>query len=178
MQALEYIEGLADEEKPSFILVSDFEKFVLYDLVKPDSSVGKQNSTANGEQKKIRPSESVHRFSLQEFPEKIKLFSFMIGGEQKDYKKQLPVTIRAAERMGKLHDTLKRGRYKADDLHWLLVRLVYCLFAEDTGVFELPFFEDFIERTYQAGWGQYGATIDLVISDAQYPSRRKANQFE
>ena len=38
--------------------------------------------------------------------------------------------------MGKLHDALKASGYEGHDLERFLVRLVFCLFADDTGIFE------------------------------------------
>ena len=51
------------------------------------------------------------------------------------FKEQDPVNIKAAELMGKLHDALKAAGYDGHALEVLLVRLLFCLFADDTGIF-------------------------------------------
>ena len=47
--------------------------------------------------------------------------------------------------MGKIHDSLQSINYTGDDLDTLLVRLVFCLFADDTGIFNKGLFRDFLE---------------------------------
>ncbi|CAK8725354.1 Site-specific DNA-methyltransferase (adenine-specific) [Candidatus Electrothrix aarhusensis] len=55
-----------------------------------------------------------------------------------------PVNIRAAEKMGRLHDELKAIGYTGHDLERYLVRLLFCLFAEDTGIFEKNLLRDLV----------------------------------
>ncbi|MBC7688716.1 MAG: class I SAM-dependent DNA methyltransferase, partial [Aquabacterium sp.] len=55
------------------------------------------------------------------------------------------VNIAAAERMGKLHDKLRAAGYEGHELEVYLVRLVFCMFADDTNIFEKNTFLDFIE---------------------------------
>ena len=75
-------------------------------------------------------------FNLKELPEKVKHFGFLIGQVQKSYVADDPVNIEAAELMGELHDGLKKNGYDGHKLEIYLVRLVFCLFADDTGIFE------------------------------------------
>jgi hypothetical protein len=55
------------------------------------------------------------------------------------------VNIAAAEVMGKLHDKLKDIGYTGHPLELYLVRLLFCLFADDTSIFEKGIFLDYIE---------------------------------
>ena len=48
---------------------------------------------------------------------------------------QDPVNLKAAQRMGALHDRLKESGYEGHELELFLVRLLFCLFADDTGSF-------------------------------------------
>jgi hypothetical protein len=114
-QATDYFEGLADRDLPRFVLVSDFKRFRLWDLDK------------NIEQPE---------FTLAQLRDRIKLFGFVAGYEVQEIKPQDPVNLRAAETMGKLHDELEAGGYKGHALEVLLVRLLFCLFADDTGIFQ------------------------------------------
>ena len=79
-------------------------------------------------------------FTLPELIENIQLFASIAGYVKKVYKEQDPVNIQAAERMGKLHDKLKSIGYVGHDLELYLVRLLFCLFADDTGIFEQGIF--------------------------------------
>lgn len=129
-QATDYFHGIKEHDLPKYILVSDFEKFKLYDL----------------EEK------TEHSFLLSEFHQNIKLFGFVAGYQKRTFKEQDPVNIKAAEMMGKLHDELEKSGYKGHSLEVFLVRLLFCLFADDTGIFEKDTFRELIEnRTNEDG---------------------------
>jgi type II restriction/modification system DNA methylase subunit YeeA len=129
-QAKEYIDGLKEYEIPKYILVSDFENFRLYDL----------------------ETEIEKRFKLNELIHNVQHFGYLIGLEKKEFKEQDPANIKAAELMGKLHDRLKEIGYEGHPLEVYLVRLLFCLFADDTTIFNKQQFEDFIEqRTSEDG---------------------------
>ena len=129
-QAFDYFPGLKDSELPRYILACDFQTFQLYDLDEGEN----------------------WSFGLQELPDKIKLFSFIDGGIQHKFKDEDPVNIKASELMGDLHDALKAAGYEGHDLERFLVRLVFCLFADDTGIFERGILTQYIEtRTSEDG---------------------------
>ena len=129
-QAKDYFPGLKDRDAPRYILVSDFARLRLYDL---------EEGTE-------------HNFTLKEFYKNVKLFGFIAGYQTTSYKEQDAVNIKAAERMGRLHDKLKAIGYEGHALEVYLVRLLFCLFAEDTGIFERRQFQDLIEqRTAEDG---------------------------
>lgn len=60
----------------------------------------------------------------------------MLGLKTHEYWEHDPVSIKAAEWMGKLHDRLKAIGYSGHNLEVYLVRLLFLLFADDTGIFE------------------------------------------
>lgn len=129
-QAKDYFPGLTDKELPRYILVSDFAKFRLYDL---DNNV-------------------IHQFSIKDFVGHVGLFSDMAGYTKRSFKEQDPVNIDAAELMGKLHDKLKNIGYTGHSLEVYLVRLVFCLFADDTNIFERDIFNEYLDlKTEQDG---------------------------
>jgi hypothetical protein len=129
-QATDYFHGIQEHDLPKYILVSDFERFKLYDL----------------EEK------TEHSFLLSEFHQNIKLFGFVAGYQKRTFKEQDPVNIKAAEMMGKLHDELEKSGYTGHSLEVFLVRLLFCLFADDTGIFEKDTFRELIEnRTNEDG---------------------------
>ena len=129
-QAIDYTHGLKQHELPKYILVSDFENFKLYDLE---------------EDKNIE-------FKLNEFINNVQHFGAIIGYQKKIYKEQDPANIKAAELMGKLHDRLKEIGYTGHPLEVYLVRILFCLFAEDTTIFDKQQFQEFIEqRTNEDG---------------------------
>jgi len=113
-QALDYFPGLKEHELPRYILVCDFQNFELYDL---------------DDNTRIK-------FLLRQFPEHVEDFGFILGVQKRTFRDQDPVNIEASEMMGKLHDALKASGYVGHNLERFLVRLVFCLFADDTGIFE------------------------------------------
>lgn len=129
-QAREYLQGIKNHELPQYILISDFETFRLYDY-------------ESGE---------MHQFLLKDFIHHVQHFGFIAGYIKRTFKEQDPVNIKAANLMGKLHDRLKEIGYDGHPLELYLVRLLFCLFAEDTTIFEKDLFRDFIlDRTAEDG---------------------------
>jgi len=129
-QAKDYTHGLKQEELPKFILISDFHHFRLYDTEEM----------------------STNEFTLPELYKNVGLFGYLIGVSKKVYKEQDPANIKAAELMGKLHDRLEEIGYEGHPLEVYLVRILFCLFAEDTSIFEKQQFQDFLEqRTNEDG---------------------------
>lgn len=137
-QALDYFEGLDDEQQPKYVIVSDFKRFGLHDL-------------ENHKQYEIK---------LGELAEKIHLFEFMRGDEGRSYEEEDPANIKAAELMGKLHDSLRENGYGGHPLEVLLVRLMFCLFADDTGIFEKDHFTRYIETKTKIDGSEYPLQID------------------
>ncbi len=123
-QAIDYFPGLNEDELPKYILVSDFENFRLYDL--------EENTQ--------------HNFLLSEFHKNIKLFGFIAGYQKQVIHEVDPINIKAAEKMGKLHDLLKENGYTGHELEVYLIRLLFMLFADDTGIFEKDILWHFIEN--------------------------------
>ena len=130
-QAGEYFDALKENERPRYILVSDFQSFELHDL---------------DERKTLA-------FPLKDLPEHVEAFGFILGVQRRTFRDQDPVNIQAAELVGRLHDALHAAGYRGHDLERFLVRIVFCLFADDTGIFEpRDIFLDFIEtRTGEDG---------------------------
>lgn len=130
-QALEYIGGLPDHEKPLYVFVSDFARLRLYDL---------RHST-------VFPAPAEHtEIPLADLGANVRLFGFMAGYQQRSYQEQDPVNRAAAERMGRLHDQLAASGYHGADLERYLVRLLFCLFAEDTDIFLRASFMDLVSQ--------------------------------
>lgn len=95
-------------------MVSDFQNFELYDV-----DEGRES-----------------KFALWQLPNKVEDFAFILGVQKRSFRDQDPVNIAASELMGRLHDVLKESGYSGHNLERLLVRLLFCLFADDTGIFE------------------------------------------
>ena len=129
-QAIDYTHGLRQNELPKYILVCDFHIFRLYDTEE----------------------QSTIEFTIDELVNHVQNFGYLLGYQKKTYKEQDPANIKAAELMGKLHDRLEEIGYKGHPLEVYLVRILFCLFAEDTTIFNKQQFQDYIEqRTAEDG---------------------------
>ncbi len=152
-QAIEYTHGLKEHELPKYILVSDFEKFRLYDL--------EENKTVE--------------FDLNELVNNVYEFGYIIGYQKKVYKEQDPANIKAAELMGKLHDRLKEIGYTDHPLEVYLVRILFCLFAEDTTIFDKQQFQDYIEQRSNIDGSDLAAKLQELFQVLNTP---KENRFK
>ena len=155
-QATDYFPGLKDYELPRFILVCDFEHFRLYDLDDGTEST----------------------FVLADLYKNVKLFGFLIGYQTKTFKPQDPVNIIAAERMGKLHDRLRAIGYEGHQLELYLVRLLFCLFAEDTGIFEKQQFQDFISQKTNVDGSDIAAHLVELFAVLNMPRDKRFKNLD
>ena len=130
-QALSYFPGISDADLPRYLLLSDFQTFELCDLNEDESVT----------------------FPLVELPQHVEAFGFILGVQRRSFRDQDPVNIEASERVGQLHDALADSGYTGHDLEQFLVRIVFCFFADDTGIFEpRDIFLDLLEnRTREDG---------------------------
>ncbi|MEI6428454.1 MAG: type IIL restriction-modification enzyme MmeI, partial [Pseudanabaena sp. ELA607] len=155
-QAKDYFPNLKEHELPKYILVSDFQRFRLYDL---DTDVN-------------------HEFELKDFVNHVHLFGFMAGYEKRVYKDEDPVNIKAAELMGELHDRLKDVGYTGHDLEVYLVRLLFCMFADDTGIFNKGIFWEYIDRHTKADGSDLAMHIASIFQVLNTPPDRRLKNLD
>ena len=135
-QALEYFPGLKNAELPRYLLRSDFRSFELYDLDEGDEI----------------------EFQLEDFPQFVERFGFIVGVQKRTFRDQDPVNIEASELARRIYDSLAPARHRGPDLDRLLVRLVFCLFADDTGIFQpRDIFLDYLEARTAADGSNVGS---------------------
>jgi hypothetical protein len=120
-QAFRYTNYLPYEEKVKWIIVSNFREILIYNMSKP-----------NGEPEQIL---------LKELPKDFYRLQFLVDTGNENLKKEMEISLKAGELVGKLYDAILK-QYKNPDspdtlrsLNMLCVRLVFCLYAEDAGIF-------------------------------------------
>lgn len=155
-QAKDYFPGLNEKELPRYILVSDFERFRLYDL----------------EEK------TQHEFKLTDFVNHVHLFGFIAGYQKRSYKEQDPVNIEAAILMGKLHDKLKGIGYDGHRLELYLVRLLFCLFADDTSIFEKGILNEYLELKTNEDGSDLAAHISQLFQVLNTPEDKRYKNLD
>jgi hypothetical protein len=155
-QATDYFDGIAERDLPNYILVSDFARFRLYDL----------------------EADQHWEFRLKDLHKHVKRFGFIAGYAPQEIKPQDPVNIKAAEQMGRLHDLLKASGYTGHDLEVLLVRLVFCLFADDTGIFPKQSFRDWLEQRTAEDGSDLGPQLALLFQVLNTPKEKRQKNLD
>ena len=157
-QALDYFPNLADDDLPRYVVVSDFERMRLHDL-----DTGEENE-----------------FAVADLLDHVSLFGFVAGYEKRSYAEQDPVNVKAARQMAALHDALEAAGYRGHDLERMLVRLLFCLFADDTGIFSpRGAFQDFVETRTRTDGGDLGPMLGALFQTLDTPlDERQSNLDE
>ncbi|MEQ1778039.1 MAG: DNA methyltransferase [Nitrosomonas sp.] len=155
-QAIDYFPGLKEHELPRFVLVSDFARFRLYDMVESTQT----------------------EFLLKDFYKFVKLFWFIAGYQPQKISPQSPVNAKAVQRMAKLHDRLKQIGYTGHALEVYLVRLLFCLFAEDTGIFERTQFTEFIEQKTREDGSDLAAQLSQLFEILNTPENLRLKNLD
>ncbi|WP_432344355.1 DNA methyltransferase [Shinella yambaruensis] len=156
-QALDYFPGLKNDDLPRYILLSDFQTFELYDLEEGDEL----------------------KFPLVDLHKHVHKLGFITGVQKKTFKDQDPVNIKASELVGALHDALEDSGYVGHDLERFLVRVVFCLFADDTGIFEpRGAFEEFIEGRTREDGSDLGGWFAALFQTLDTPEERRAKTLD
>lgn len=155
-QALDYFPGISEQELPKYVLVSDFANFRLYDL-EVDTETD---------------------FLLNDFPAQTHRFGFMSGYTKRTYQDEDPVNVQVAEKMGELHDALLAGGYDGHKLEIFLVRLIYCLFADDTGIFPRDHFRFLLEEKTREDGTDTGTLIAQVFQTLDTPPEKREKALD
>lgn len=160
-QAMQYIHGLKDagrdDEIPRYVIVSDFARLALHDL--------EQNTSA--------------QIELSDLHAHVDKFAFIPGYQRHKLDAEDPINIQAVELLGELHDSLEAGGYSGHDLERFLVRVLFCLFAEDTGLIDRSAFTLYIENHTRADGSDLGARLARLFQVLNTPpQQRQKNLLE
>ena len=156
-QAGAYFDALPERHRPRYQLLCDFQTFELLD---------------RDEREEIR-------FALADLPQHIEKFGFIIGVQRRTFRDQDPVNIEASELIARLHDALKASGYDGHDLELFLVRTVFCLFADDTGIFEpRDIFLQFIEERTTPDGADLGLWLMQLFQVLNTPPDRRQRALD
>ena len=156
-QAGSYFDALPERDRPRYQLLCDFQTFKLLD----------------------RDEREETRFALADLPQHVEKFGFIIGVQRRTFRDQDPVNIKASELIARLHDALKASGYDGHDLELFLVRTVFCLFADDTGIFEpRDIFLQFIEERTAADGADLGPWMARLFQALNTPPDRRSRALD
>ena len=119
-QAKRYVTELPLSQHPRWIITCNFSEFLVYDMEKP-----------NGEPEQI---------SLKDLEKDYYRLQFLVKTGSENLKKEMEISLKAGELVGKLYDAILKQYKNPNDPHtlkslnMLCVRLVFCLYAEDAGI--------------------------------------------
>ena len=156
-QAGAYFDALPERDRPRYQLLCDFRTFELLDRDEGEET----------------------RFALADLPAHVERFGFILGVQRRAFRDQDPVNVEASELVARLHDALKASGYGGRDLELLLVRTVFCLFADDTGIFEpRGVFLDFLEERTAADGADLGPWLARVFQVLDTPEDRRQAKLD
>ncbi|MDP9179901.1 MAG: class I SAM-dependent DNA methyltransferase, partial [Gemmatimonadota bacterium] len=169
-QAMDYIRGLKDsgrdKEIPRWIVVSDFARVALHDL-EPDQDEPLPSSQT---QRKV----TSHEFLVADLHKHVRHFAFLAGYTQHRLDPEDPANMDATQLMCDLHDALQGGGYTGHELTRFLVRILFCLFGEDTGIFPPKAFELFLRDRTAPDGSDLGVRLEQLfrVLNTDIPARQ------
>ena len=156
-QAGTYFDALPERDRPRYELLCDFQTFELLD----------------------RDEREEARFALADLPQHVENFGFIIGVQRRTFRDQDPVNIEASELIARLHDALRASGYDGHDLELFLVRIVFCLFADDTGIFEpRDIFLQFVEERTAPDGADLGPWLMQLFEVLNTPPNRRQRALD
>lgn len=156
-QAKDYFPGIKDEDLPRYIVISDFKKIRVYDLE---------------EKKDIE-------FELKDLHSNIIFFDFISGYvTDVDYEKEEEVSIKAARLMASFHNEIAKTGYSGHELEVFLVRTLFCLFADDTEIFEKSTFRNYIEKRTNIDGSDLGLHISQIFQVLNTPQVKRQTNLD
>ena len=168
-QGMAYIRGLKDSgrdrEIPRWLIVSDFARVALHDLEPeqdPDAPL----------LNRLPPSVE---FPLADFHKCIRHFAFIAGYTQHRLNPEDPANFEATQLMCDLHDALEAGGYTGHELKRFLVRILFCLFSEDNGIFPQKAFELFLRDRTAGDGSDLGIRLEQLfrVLNIDTPQRQR-----
>ena len=128
-QARRYVVSLPVSEHPRWIVTCNFSEFLVYDMEQP-----------NGEPEQIL---------LENLGKEYYRLQFLVDAKSDHLSKEMEVSIQAGEIVGRIYEALLKqyDDNSPEALRWLnilCVRIVFCLYAEDAGIFSRDQFHDFL----------------------------------
>ena len=156
-QAGAYFDALPERDRPRYQLLCNFRTFDLLDRDEGEEC----------------------RFALADLPANVEKFGFILGVQRRTFRDQDPVNVQASELVARLHDALKASGYDGHDLELFLVRTVFCLFADDTGIFEpRDIFLDFVEERTAPDGSDLGPWLSRLFQVLDTPEDRRQAKLD
>ena len=173
-QAFRYIQDLARDgrtsEIPRYVIVSDFARILLHDL-EPDD----QQDIPLFDQWRVRTID----IQMADLHKHVREFAFVRGEKPVRLNPEDPANLEAAAIMANLHDTLKAGGYEGHPLERFLVRVLFCLFADDTGIFDQPhLFQNVLKSRTREDGSDLGMQLAQIFEVMNTPPGKRQKNLD
>lgn len=159
-QALDYLDSLGDAELPRWVLCSDFKRFRLKDL------------TADGQ--------PVVEFTLRDLSRQPDLLAFFAGFQRSTTgaRVQEAISVKGAALMSEIFVELEKARYPTHASSVFLTRVLFCLYADDSGLWERDLFQEFIRTRTAEDGSDLGSALNGLFEVLDQPENRRYTQDE
>jgi hypothetical protein len=153
-QLKQYLNHIQDADMPELWLVCDFKTFKLFNRI-----IAKSKS-----------------FVIKKLCSQITQFSEIVGFNREPIRDDIvAVNVKAVEKLARLHEELERTGYNKQELQVYLVRLLFCLFAENTGVFHKNLFLNYIKNSKTDG-SDLGVRLTKLFDILNMPIETRESQ--
>ena len=131
-QAKRYADQLPNSQRPRYIVVCNFQTFHVHDME--------------------HPHDTPEVIQLADLPKEYHRLAFLTDVNKAHLKREMELSIKAGEIVGKIYDCILKHYHDPSaestlkSLNMLCVRLVFCLYAEDAGIFVKDQFHDYLAR--------------------------------
>src|SRR5699024_6743043 len=144
-------------ESPDFVITSDFRSFRLLDLTAEAGEDG------------------LLEFTLEELPAHVEDLMFLAGYRRAKFGSTEPETasITAAQLMAKLYEHLESTGYGEHQASIFLLRTLFCLDADDSGLWERALFSRYIEERTSEDGSDLGAQLTTLYQALNRPEERR-----
>ena len=160
-QALDYLDDLPDAETPRFVIASDFRRFRVLDIEAPEG-------------------EDTRDFTLDELPANIDALAFLAGYQKMSFgdREQEIASVKAARIMADLYEALSDSGYDDHEASVFLVRVLFCLYADDAGVWERDLFYEFLERRTNDDGSDLGPQLAMLFQAMNREAGRRQRNLD
>ncbi|GAA1348133.1 DNA methyltransferase [Falsarthrobacter nasiphocae] len=161
-QALDYIDDLSDAEAPRWVITCDFHTFRILDLHAEDDA-------------------DTVVFTLEQLPARVEDLAFLAGYQARSFgsREQEAASIKAAKIMAGLYEALEGSGYDDHEASVFLVRTLFALYADDSGVWERDMFFEFIETRTSEDGSDLGSQLTKLYQELnRLPEKRQKNLDE
>jgi hypothetical protein len=143
-QAIDYLESIDVDDFPGLVITSDFATMRIRDL-------GGDNEP--------------YTFPLTQLPEEIDRLGYLAGYKKREFSvaEEEVANVKAAKLMGRLYEELSRNGYEGHDASILLVRLLFLMFGDDTGMWEKGLFAEFVDARTAPDGSDLGAQLAYLF---------------